>query len=74
MEPEGSLPHSQVPATCPHPEPAPSSQYINIPLPGELSQYYPPIASQLADEISRLLGKSKFHYCSLYPQPRVQIL
>jgi len=22
MEPEGSLPHSQVPATCPYPEPA----------------------------------------------------
>ena len=27
MEPEGSLPHSQVPATCPYPEPAPSSPY-----------------------------------------------
>jgi len=25
MEPEGSLPHSQVPATCPYPEPARSS-------------------------------------------------
>ena len=24
-EPEGLLPHSQVPATCPYPEPAPSS-------------------------------------------------
>ena len=22
MEPEGSLPHSQVPATCPYPKPA----------------------------------------------------
>jgi hypothetical protein len=27
MEPEGSLPHSQVPTTCPHPEPARSSPY-----------------------------------------------
>ena len=27
MEPEGSLPHSQVPATCPSPEPARSSPY-----------------------------------------------
>ena len=27
MEPEGSLPHSQVPATCPYPEPARSSPY-----------------------------------------------
>jgi hypothetical protein len=25
MEPEGSLPHSQDPATCPYPEPAQSS-------------------------------------------------
>ena len=25
MEPEGSLPHSQVPATCPYPEPDQSS-------------------------------------------------
>ena len=27
MKPEGSLPHSQVPATCPYPEPARSSPY-----------------------------------------------
>ena len=27
MEPEGSLPHSQVPATCPYPEPALSSPH-----------------------------------------------
>ena len=27
MEPEGSLPHSQVPATCPYPEPAGSSTW-----------------------------------------------
>ena len=26
MEPEGSLPHSQVPATCPYPEPVPKDQ------------------------------------------------
>jgi hypothetical protein len=32
MEPEGSLPHSQVPATCPYPEPAGSSPYPNISL------------------------------------------
>ena len=32
MEPEGSLPLSQVPATCPYPEPARSSPYPNIPL------------------------------------------
>ena len=27
MEPEGSLPYSQEPATCPYPEPAQSSPY-----------------------------------------------
>jgi len=32
MELEGSLPHSQVPATCPYPEPARSSPYPHIPL------------------------------------------
>jgi hypothetical protein len=35
MEPEGSLPHSQVPATCPYPEPARSSLYPHIPLPDD---------------------------------------
>jgi hypothetical protein len=28
MEPEGSLPHSQVPATCPYPEPAKSRSIL----------------------------------------------
>jgi hypothetical protein len=30
MEPEGSLPHSQVPAICPYPEPAQSSPYPHV--------------------------------------------
>jgi hypothetical protein len=29
MEPESSLPQSQVPATCPYPEPARSSPYLH---------------------------------------------
>jgi len=32
MEPEGSLPHSKVPATCPYPEPDQSSPCLLIPL------------------------------------------
>ena len=32
VESEGSLPHSQVPATCPYPEPVRSSPYPHIPL------------------------------------------
>jgi len=31
METEGSLPQSQVPATCPYPEPAQSSPYAQNP-------------------------------------------
>ena len=42
MEPEGLLPHSQVPATCPYPEPARSSPYLHNPLP-EDPPFYPPI-------------------------------
>jgi len=30
METEGSLPHSQVPATCPYPEPARSNMYVHF--------------------------------------------
>ena len=37
MEPEGSLLHSQVPATCSYPEPAQSSPYPHIPLPEDPS-------------------------------------
>jgi hypothetical protein len=33
MEPEGSLPHSQAPATCPYPETARSSPCPHTPLP-----------------------------------------
>jgi hypothetical protein len=35
MEPEGSLPHSQVPATRLYPEPAQSSPHPHIPLPDQ---------------------------------------
>jgi len=37
MEPEGSLPNSQVPVTCPYPEPARSSPRPDNPLPKDLS-------------------------------------
>jgi len=36
MEPEGSLPHSQQPATCPYPEPDLISPCPHIPHPEEL--------------------------------------
>ena len=40
MKPEGSLKHSQVPATCPYPVPARSSPYHHILLPADPSWYY----------------------------------
>ena len=43
MEPESSLPYSQVPATCPYPEPTPSGPHNPLPLPKDPSQCYPPI-------------------------------
>ena len=33
MEPESSLPYSRAPATCPYPEPTPSSPHNPFPLP-----------------------------------------
>jgi hypothetical protein len=33
MEPESSLPYSQVPATCPYPKPTPSSPHNPLQLP-----------------------------------------
>jgi len=37
MEPEGSLHNSQVPATCPYPEPAQFSPYPHTSLPEDTS-------------------------------------
>ena len=52
MEPEGSSPHSQVPAICPYPEPAQSSSHILIPPPEGPSYYYPPIYALVSPAIS----------------------
>jgi len=42
MEPEGSSPYSQLPTTCPYPEPNPSSPHNLLPIPEDPSEYYPP--------------------------------
>ena len=41
MEPEGSLPQSQVPTTCPYPEPARSSPHPHILLPEDTNSHVP---------------------------------
>jgi hypothetical protein len=43
---------SQVPATCPYPEPAQSNPYPYIPLPEDLSEYYPPIYAWVSPVVS----------------------
>jgi hypothetical protein len=37
MEPEGSLPYSQMPATCPYPEPTLSSSHTPLQFPEDPS-------------------------------------
>jgi hypothetical protein len=54
MVPEGSLPHSQEPATCPYPEPYQSSPRPPIPL-LEYPFYYYPVNSSAGNNNS-LLG------------------
>ena len=52
MEPEGSLPQSQVPATRPYPEPARSSSCPHIPFSEDPSSYYPPIYIWVSQVVS----------------------
>ena len=51
METECSLPHSQMPVTCPHPKPDQSSPYPHIPLPEDPS-WYPPIYAWIFQVVS----------------------
>ena len=52
MEPESSLRHLQVPVICLCPEPDRSSPYPNIPLPEDISSYYPPIYAWVYQVVS----------------------
>ena len=52
MEPEGALPQSQVPATCPYPQPPRFSPYPHIPIPEDISQYCPPIYAWVSQVVS----------------------
>ena len=52
MEPEGSLPRSQVFTICPYPEPARSSSFPHIALPGDQSYYYPPVYVWVSEVVS----------------------
>ena len=52
MEPDGSLPLLQQPATCPYPKPDQSSSYPHILLLKEPFCYYPPIYASVFQVIS----------------------
>jgi len=59
MEPESLLPHSQVPAICPYPEPARSSPYTHFPISKGPFYYNPPIYAWVSQvvffpQVSRL--------------------
>jgi len=69
MEPEGSLPHSQVPTTCPYPEPARSNPDSQTPFPEDPSEYYPPIYPWVSPVVS-FLQVSPPKPCIRLPSPQ----
>ena len=52
MEPIGSLPHSQQPASCPYPKPDQSNPWLHIPLLEDPVSCYPPIYAQVFQVVS----------------------
>ena len=52
MEPQSSLPYSHAPATCPYPEPTPSSPHNLFPLPEDPSEHYLPIYVLVSPTVS----------------------
>jgi hypothetical protein len=52
MDPEGLLPHLQVPANFPYPEQARSSLYPHNPLPENPCYYYPRIYAWVSQVVS----------------------
>ena len=71
MEPEGSLPHSQVPATYPYPEPARSSPQPHIPIPKFPSWYYSLIYAWVFQVVSFPQVSPPKPCIRLYPHPNV---
>ena len=51
MEPEGSLPRSQAPTTCPYPELDRSNPHSHNPLSEDSSYYYPPICAWVSQVV-----------------------
>ena len=69
MEPESSLPHSQVPSTCPYNEQDRSSSCPHIPFAEDPSKYYPPIYAWVFQVVSfpQTFLPNTLHTLLLYP-------
>jgi hypothetical protein len=68
METECILPHSQVPAKCPYPEPDRTSHRPHIPLPEDPSSYYRPIYAWVFQVVVSLRIPHQIpEYTHLYP-------
>jgi len=66
MEPEGSSPHSQAPATCPYRQPERSSPCLHIPFIENQFYYCPPIYMQFFHVVSFHLVSSLLRPCETF--------
>jgi hypothetical protein len=75
MEPDSSLPHLQVPATCFYLESARSSPYHQIPLPEDTFWYYPPIYAWVSQVVSfpQVSHRNSVTYYSRTPLIRINL-
>ena len=73
MEPEISLPHSQLPATCPYPESVRSSPYSHILLPEDPSWTCPIQTSNIPSAKSHVLFPLLRSYQSISPGLRLTV-
>ena len=71
MEPEGSLPHSQVPATSRYSEPDRSSPHSHIPLPEDTFYSYPSIYAWVS-QVVFFLQVSPSKSCILLSSPPIR--
>ena len=69
MEPESPSPYPQVPATCPYPEPIPSSPHDPLQLTEDQSYYYPPIYVLVSQMASFPQASPPTPCANLYPPP-----
>jgi len=70
MEPKHLFPQTQVPATCPYPEPNRSGPYPHVPLAEDPSQYHSPISARVSKVFS-FTRMSQQNHLYVSPQPHI---